>query len=675
MPSATWTSATALDAVLSTPLAGEATVTVGFEPTGSVVAGTVSFETSLDGATWLPFLLQSSGVAATVSTTSDLVGASGWNVAVLGWAFFRVRLSALVAGSGSVVVTLGTTGGTSAGTQVVVSASAAPGGNDTSAIAQAIAQAQAIGADTIYFPPRPGGGSWGLDGTLTAPTGIFFFQAHPGAVMAKLPGISAPVLSVPSGSTTFVQGGTWDGGVTYSALSGYANLTNGHGFVATAGGVVTLTALSVTNMSLRSVYATGAGAVARCHNVQQSGCTVNTTTNSPNAVGGMNQATSPCVPGDQIAAGVFAPTGGNLSLFTPSGTFGFAGTTGYQQHNYTGLSGNTFTGVSGMGTVFGGNTGCAQVPPFGATQIGFMADTGGTIYTDDQCSAMNNCQFNFATAPSASANCQLNGSSSFSVLGGMSWRASAPAIPASLTFSSTNDGAYGVIVGQAADSPGTTTNVQMGTIVVNATGAYYQNGSGETFEAYGATGLQVASITTTEPTGYGAAFNNTTATIGSITIYSAADPGVYLEKGSVVYSGPITLVQCASTIQIGTSSDTAPCTLVCLAINMIGNTGGATQGPNLRNAVNCVLIGSITNCTQAQSAGLVSIASLAAGQVSQNNVIRLDVIGVTAAVPSVGIASGANNNRVSLTTDAVSNANLTAPTNAGTNNLITVTAL
>lgn len=107
--STAWTSATALNAELDqTNFFGYNTAVVSVVQTSTITTGAITFETSVDGSNW--FALQGSGTNGSFNVSTYTLTAStnqGWNLNVGGWAYFRVRLSTAITGSGTVTVNVG----------------------------------------------------------------------------------------------------------------------------------------------------------------------------------------------------------------------------------------------------------------------------------------------------------------------------------------------------------------------------------------------------------------------------------------------------------------------------------------------------------------------------------------------------------------------------------------
>lgn len=100
---ASWTNATSNNAALIIPVSQRSTVTVSFNPSGTISAGTVSFEVTQDNSTWKPKIgVREDGSGADLSYS--LSGAAqSWTFAVAGYVNFRVRLSPVITGSGTVI--------------------------------------------------------------------------------------------------------------------------------------------------------------------------------------------------------------------------------------------------------------------------------------------------------------------------------------------------------------------------------------------------------------------------------------------------------------------------------------------------------------------------------------------------------------------------------------------
>lgn len=107
-----WTSATAAGANGATnPIStiGLGNVSVTITPSGTVTAGTVTFEATNDGGlTWWALTLTQAASPSTGATTSVLTSPVAWQGMVGPWDQFRCRLSTAITGSGTVTLTVET---------------------------------------------------------------------------------------------------------------------------------------------------------------------------------------------------------------------------------------------------------------------------------------------------------------------------------------------------------------------------------------------------------------------------------------------------------------------------------------------------------------------------------------------------------------------------------------
>lgn len=102
---ATWTSATSVNAAVTDDVTGFGSASISVIVTGTVTAGAISFEVSDDNATW--FAAAATRVNAMVSEKvfALATGASQmWLISADGFTGLRVRLSTAITGAGSVVV-------------------------------------------------------------------------------------------------------------------------------------------------------------------------------------------------------------------------------------------------------------------------------------------------------------------------------------------------------------------------------------------------------------------------------------------------------------------------------------------------------------------------------------------------------------------------------------------
>ena len=101
--SAAWTSASAVDSTLQLTLdPHQSAVSVEFAPTGTITAGSITFEVSRNGTTWYP-VLSSRGDSLQTESTFSLNGATkkAWRVPAAGFSRFQVRLNPVIVGSGT----------------------------------------------------------------------------------------------------------------------------------------------------------------------------------------------------------------------------------------------------------------------------------------------------------------------------------------------------------------------------------------------------------------------------------------------------------------------------------------------------------------------------------------------------------------------------------------------
>lgn len=100
---AAWTSATALNTTWTLPLSGAESVLLGIVVTGTVTAGNLNFEVSMDGATWfatqgtLPTYFQ-----FLIGAWTPASGNAALTFDTAGYSYFRVRLNPVITGSGTV---------------------------------------------------------------------------------------------------------------------------------------------------------------------------------------------------------------------------------------------------------------------------------------------------------------------------------------------------------------------------------------------------------------------------------------------------------------------------------------------------------------------------------------------------------------------------------------------
>lgn len=105
--STTWNSSTAANSTFGVNTNGYDTVILTHVPSGTLTGGTVVFEV-YDGANWLQVKASQCASYATNSSfsCSGAVTNFSWQVPVAGFPQFRVRLSSVIMGSGSLLITL-----------------------------------------------------------------------------------------------------------------------------------------------------------------------------------------------------------------------------------------------------------------------------------------------------------------------------------------------------------------------------------------------------------------------------------------------------------------------------------------------------------------------------------------------------------------------------------------
>jgi hypothetical protein len=103
-----WTVATAQNVALTIPIGNASAVSVTITPYGTVSTGTVTFEVCTDGQTWYAVELTPLSGGAAASTSVVTSGVAWQGTAMAGFGQFRVRLSTVITGTGSVLVGIGT---------------------------------------------------------------------------------------------------------------------------------------------------------------------------------------------------------------------------------------------------------------------------------------------------------------------------------------------------------------------------------------------------------------------------------------------------------------------------------------------------------------------------------------------------------------------------------------
>jgi hypothetical protein len=105
LSSTSWTSATALNTANTLSVTGYNTVTIGVVTTSTFTGGVITFEASPDGSNWFTLAcarIDQFGVDTTYTFIASTI--RGWSTSVDGFTSFRVRLSTVIAGSGTATV-------------------------------------------------------------------------------------------------------------------------------------------------------------------------------------------------------------------------------------------------------------------------------------------------------------------------------------------------------------------------------------------------------------------------------------------------------------------------------------------------------------------------------------------------------------------------------------------
>lgn len=103
--STAWTSATGGNTANSISVAGMSVVSVGMVSTSTITGGVLTFEVSPDGTNWLPIAMAPIDRFGNDLTYTIVASTSrGWSTSVDGFTNFRVRLSTVIAGTGTVNV-------------------------------------------------------------------------------------------------------------------------------------------------------------------------------------------------------------------------------------------------------------------------------------------------------------------------------------------------------------------------------------------------------------------------------------------------------------------------------------------------------------------------------------------------------------------------------------------
>jgi hypothetical protein len=97
-----WTSATAVNTTWTLPLQGSNSVLVPIVIAGTVTGGALQFQASADGATWLTVQGTTASSFQTIAQWNLVSGNTAIQFNVAGYSYFRITLSSVVVGTGSV---------------------------------------------------------------------------------------------------------------------------------------------------------------------------------------------------------------------------------------------------------------------------------------------------------------------------------------------------------------------------------------------------------------------------------------------------------------------------------------------------------------------------------------------------------------------------------------------
>ncbi len=103
--SASWTSGTALNTALSISIAGMNTVSVAMTNTATMTAGVLTFEISPDNTNWFSIAVaRIDSYTVETAYTLNTVANRAWSTSADGFTNFRVRLSTVIAGTGTATI-------------------------------------------------------------------------------------------------------------------------------------------------------------------------------------------------------------------------------------------------------------------------------------------------------------------------------------------------------------------------------------------------------------------------------------------------------------------------------------------------------------------------------------------------------------------------------------------
>jgi hypothetical protein len=244
----TWTSATPQDTALTISTVNYGNVAFGYTKTGSITGGVVSFEATMDGTNWVPISVVSIGSSTTGTTNVTLTqGNTLYQMFVGGLTQFRLRLSTVITGTGSVaffmnasvigtefqqVVTQGSGLSLHTNVDALPGATTAQADGQTNSPVQPVATVSGTATKTPNYPYKFNGATWDRDFVCTLSAPITFSAASGSVQIVGLSGstvIRVCHLSISANTATnfTIQYGTGSAcGTGTTALSGaYNNVT------------------------------------------------------------------------------------------------------------------------------------------------------------------------------------------------------------------------------------------------------------------------------------------------------------------------------------------------------------------------------------------------------------------------------------------------------------------
>lgn len=201
---AAWTNATPADTVLQISTDGFTTVGIQYIKTGTITTGSILFEVSNNGSTWVS-VAAAPTAGTTVSTAYTLTtGTTAFQVFVSGFRYFRIRLSVQITGTGTAnLVIMSSQAGAKPSSEAITGTktpnAAVPDGGNIGTL-PAVANAAAPTFTETYQTALSTDLAGNLRTTVNNTVPVLW---HPGYLAAGAPTFGGATDNVTTGSTPF----------------------------------------------------------------------------------------------------------------------------------------------------------------------------------------------------------------------------------------------------------------------------------------------------------------------------------------------------------------------------------------------------------------------------------------------------------------------------------------